>query len=190
MQQVICVYCGASSSVASEYVDAARDLGRRIAARGHALVYGGGSRGLMGEVARAANDHGAHVIGVIPQMLITQEQAYQASDELIITDGLRERKAIMESRATAFIGLAGGLGTFDELFEALTHRQLLLHNKPIVLVDTNGFYQPFVRLIEHIHEQGFVKATYKKLFHVATDAEAAIDYIERCEPVEIESRFT
>lgn len=189
MQLHVCVYCGAASDLNSAYIDAARELGRLIGQHGHTLVYGGSVRGLMGDVAREVQQFGGKVIGVIPHALVDLEQAYEDADELIVTDGLRERKAIMESRATGFVALPGGLGTLDELFEALTHRQLLLHNKPIVLVDTRGFYQPFIRFIEHVHTEGFVKATYKKLFAVMPDSASAIQYLETYQPVDIESRF-
>jgi hypothetical protein len=189
MQLNICVYCGAASHLSSTYIQAALDLGRHIGQRGHTLVYGGSVRGLMGDVARSVQAHGGRVIGVIPQSLVDLEQAYEGADELIITDGLRERKGVMESRASGFVCLPGGLGTMDELFEALTHRQLRLHNKPILLVNTHDFYQPFVHFIEHIHQEGFVKDTYKKLFQVVPDALSAVMSIEAYQPIEIESRF-
>jgi uncharacterized protein (TIGR00730 family) len=188
--QHICVYCSAANDLAQKYVDVAVEMGREIATRGHALVYGGSNRGLMGEMARTCQANGGKVIGVIPQVLVTLEQAYTEADELNVTDGLRERKAVMENRATAFVALAGGLGTMDELFEALTTRQLKLHNKPIVLVDTDGFYQPFVRLVEHFYAEGVVRESYKLLYHVALDPRSAVDYIEQYQPTHIPSRFS
>jgi uncharacterized protein (TIGR00730 family) len=185
----ICVYCAAANDLAPIYIDAARTTGRLIGERGHALVYGGANRGLMGEVARAAHASGGKVIGVIPQALVDLEQAYHEADELIISDGLRDRKSILEARATGFLILPGGLGTFDELFEVLTLRQLRMHNKPIVLVDIDGFFQPFMRLIEHLHGHGFVGATYRKLMTLVPDPAAALDLIENYTPIEIESRF-
>ena len=188
--QHICVYCGAANGISEKYVEVAQEMGKEIALRGHTLVYGGSHRGMMGEMARACTANGGKVVGIIPQVLVTLEQAYTEADELNVTDGLRERKAVMENRATAFVALPGGLGTMDELFEALTTRQLKLHNKPIVLVDTDGFYQPFARLLAHFFAEGFVRDTYQLLFHLAPDPRSAIDYIEQYEPVHIPSRFS
>jgi uncharacterized protein (TIGR00730 family) len=185
----ICVYCGAANHLAEKYVECARETGRLIGQRGHTLVYGGANRGLMGEAARAAHAHGGKVIGVIPQSLVDLEQAYHQADELHITDGLRDRKAILEGRADGFLIIPGGLGTLDELFEVLTLKQLRLHNKPIVIVDTDGYYQPLLRLIEHLHAEGFVKETYKLMFEVVPDPLRGIEAIEHYKPIDIGSRF-
>ena len=189
MQQHICVYCGAASDLAEEYLVAAHETGQLIAQHGHVLVYGGGNRGLMGEVARTATEHGGNVIGVIPRMLTDVEQAFSEANKLHISDGLRDRKSIMESYASGFIILPGGLGTLDELFEVLTQKQLRTLNKPVVLVNTRGYYDPLVHLFEHVHKEGFVKAQYDKLYHVAPNPLNAIEYIEQYKPIPIESRF-
>jgi hypothetical protein len=185
----LCVYCAAANDLAPAYVEVARETGRLIAERGHTLIYGGANRGLMGEAARATHAAGGKVIGVIPKALVDLEQAYQEADELVISDGLRDRKSILEARATGFIVLPGGLGTLDELLEVLTLRQLKYHNKPIVIVDTQGYFQPFVRMIEHMCEEGFVRPTYELLFDVVPEPLAAIELIENYQPVEIPSRF-
>jgi uncharacterized protein (TIGR00730 family) len=185
----ICVYCGAANDLAPHYIEVARTTGRLLADRGHTLVYGGGNRGLMGETARATHKAGGKVVGVIPQALVDLEQAYTESDELIVSDGLRDRKAILEARSDGFVVLPGGLGTMDELFEVLTLRQLRLHNKPIILVDTNDYFQPFIRLIEHIHTEGFVRPSYKLLYEVVAEPLDAIRHIEDYKPTPIPSRF-
>jgi cytokinin riboside 5'-monophosphate phosphoribohydrolase len=185
----ICVYCSAANNLNPAYIEAAQSIGRLIGERGHTLVYGGANRGLMGETARATKAAGGHVVGVIPQKLVDLEQAFEAADEKYITADLRDRKEILENRADAFVGLAGGLGTMDELFEIMTTRQLQMHRKAVVLVDTLGFYQPFARFIEHLYEQQMVKHTYKQIFTIVPDAKAAIDYLEAYQPFDIGSRF-
>jgi len=189
MQQHICVYCSAANDLAEEYIAAARETGRLIAQHGHVLVYGGGNRGLMGEVARTVTELDGRVIGVIPRILTDVEQAFSEANKLHISDGLRDRKSIMESYATGFMILPGGLGTLDELFEVLTQKQLRTLSKPIVLVNTRGYYDPLVHLFEHLHKEGFLKAQYVSFYHVAPDPQSAIEYIEQYKPVPIESRF-
>jgi hypothetical protein len=185
----ICVYCAAANDLAPVYVEVARETGRMIAERGHTLIYGGANRGLMGETARATHAAGGKVIGVIPRALVDLEQAYEDADELVISDGLRDRKAILEARADGFVVLPGGLGTFDELFEVLTLRQLKYHNKPIVIVNTRSYFQPLVQMTERMCEEGFVRPTYKLLFDVVAEPLAAMEIIENYKPVEIPSRF-
>ncbi|MCA9911157.1 MAG: TIGR00730 family Rossman fold protein [Anaerolineae bacterium] len=189
MQQHICVYCGAANGLDTAYVETAREAGKAIAQRGHVLVYGGGNRGLMGEVARATTEYGGRIIGIIPRMLTDVEQTFSEANKLHISDGLRDRKSIMESYASGFLILPGGLGTLDELFEILTQKQLRTLSKPIVLVNTRGYYDPLVHLFEHIHNQGFLNGQYPKFYHVAPDALSGIEYIEQYKPVAIESRF-
>ena len=185
----LCVYCAAANDLAPKYIEAARDTGRLIGERGHTLIYGGANRGLMGEAAHATHQAGGKVIGVIPKALVDLEQAYEDADELVISDGLRDRKAILEARADGFIVLPGGLGTFDELFEVLTLRQLKYHNKPIVIVNTFNYFDPLITMIEHMCEEGFVRPTYKLLFDVVAQPLAAVELIENYKPVEIPSRF-
>jgi hypothetical protein len=151
----ICVYCSSSNQIDGVYFEAARRLGREMAARGWPLVYGGSSLGLMGALAEAIHAGGGTVIGVIPQVMIDYEIGYMQSDELIVTTTMRERKQTMEERADAFIVLPGGFGTLEEMLEIITLRQLQFHNKPILVVNGNGFFDPLLEQFARIHELGF-----------------------------------
>ena len=172
MTKTICVYCSSSEAVPSDYFKAAEELGRSIAKRGYTLVFGGGEIGLMGALARAATAYKGRVVGVIPERLASL--AYERADEMIVTKDLRERKAVMEERADAFVALPGGFGTLEELLEALTLKQLSYHNKPIVLVNTAGFYDPLADIFERIYAAGFTKAVYRELYHIADDSGDAL----------------
>lgn len=183
MNGSVCVYCSSSDAVPGVYFDAARSFGAALAQRGRSLVYGGGKIGLMGVLARAVHEHGGKVVGVIPEALREFELAYEGADELIVTANLRERKAAMESRASAFVALPGGYGTLEETIEILTLKQLHFHTKPIVMVNTAGFYQPLLTLFEQLYAQNFAKAETRHLFHVAEDAAGALDYIDQYAPV-------
>lgn len=177
----ICVYCSSSDAVDSIYLETARTLGAQMAARGDTLVYGGADLGLMGAVARAVHAGGGRVVGVIPQALQARGIAYAIADEVIITPDLRERKATMEARADAFIALPGGIGTLEELLEVLTLRQLQVHTKPIVLLNTADYYAPLFALFAHLYRERFAKP-FENLYHVADDVEGIFDYLDAYEP--------
>ena len=174
----ICVYCAASNHIDQAYFAAARELGQLIAQRGDSLVYGGGSVGLMGEVARSVKQHGGKVVGVIPHVLVDVEFAFSEADELIYTDCMRTRKAEMDRRADAFITLPGGFGTMEELFEILVGRVLKYHNKPIVIVNTGGFYDPLMELMEHMYEHRFARPRSRELYRVVKDVSEIYAAIE------------
>lgn len=178
----ICVYCSSSSAVDSVYTEAARALGARLAARGDTLVYGGATVGLMGVVARSVHAGGGRVIGVIPQQLVEKELAYREADELVITRDLRARKAEMDGRAEAFIALPGGFGTLEELLEVLTLRQLHFHERPIILLNTAGFYEPLIALFEHLYRERFAKPA-RELYHLAAKVDEVFAYLESYQPV-------
>lgn len=178
--QSICVYASSSNAVAPAYRAAAEALGREIAARGLTLVYGGGDLGLMGGAARAARAGGGHVIGIIPQVLFESGINCDLASELLITRDLRERKASMEARADAFVALPGGFGTLEEVLEILTLRQLRQHAKPVVFLNTLGFYNPLVTLFEHLYNERFAKP-FRELYHVASDVLSAFAYLEQAE---------
>jgi uncharacterized protein (TIGR00730 family) len=154
----VCVYCASSGDVDAGFLDLGRAVGRRLAEEGHALVYGGGGVGLMGEVARGVHDRGGRVVGVIPESMRVTEVAYEEADELIWTDHMRPRKAEMERRADAFITLPGGLGTLEELSEILVLRYLGYHEKPVVLLNHEGFYDPLITFFNHLLETRFARA--------------------------------
>lgn len=175
----VCVYCSSSNHVARLYFEVAEQAGRRLAEGGYTLVYGGGNVGLMGTLARAVHAHGGQVIGVIPEALKAREGvAYDVADQLITTATMQKRKAIMYTRADAFLVLPGGLGTLEEFMEVLTLRQLGYHNKPIALVNTDGFYDPLLHLFDHFVEAHFASGQTRALFHVAPDPDDAIQYLE------------
>jgi uncharacterized protein (TIGR00730 family) len=174
----VCVFCASADGLPEVYRLAARELGYELAERGHRLVYGGGNVGLMGEVARAVHEHGGTVFGVIPQSLVDRELAYEPADELVVTDTLRERKAEMDANADAFVAMPGGFGTLEELLEVLTLRQLRLHDRPVVLVNVAGYWDPFLAMVKAMVEQGFAPLGDGQLFQVSADAAEAVDLVE------------
>lgn len=179
----ICVFCSSSNHVAPEFFAVARALGHALARRQHELIFGGTAVGLMGEVAKAAHEGGARVVGIMPRAFTAHNTAFDLADEMIITQDLRERKAAMEARAEAFITMAGGFGTLEEVLEILTLRQLEYHTKPVVLLNTNGFYDHLVEFFDRLRRDKFTKQNTPPLYYVAKDEEDALDYIARYEPV-------
>jgi uncharacterized protein (TIGR00730 family) len=153
----ICVYCGSGPGRSPVYVDAARSLGQAMAEAGIGLVYGGGSLGLMGEIARTVLKNGGHVTGIIPEFLSTREKMLRDVQDLIVTRSMHERKQIMFEKSDAFVALPGGVGTLEELVEQLTWSQLGQHKKPIVLADIEGFWAPLLSLIDHMREEAFIR---------------------------------
>jgi uncharacterized protein (TIGR00730 family) len=170
----VCVFCASSFGASPIYTEVAEDLGRRIAGAGLTLVYGGGSVGLMGVVARAARRAGAHVVGVIPAFLRYAEIPETEIDDLRIVDSMHERKQTMFDLSGAFIALPGGLGTLDETIEIMTWAQLGRHGKPLYLVDTLGFWTAFESMMRVVLEQEFAKPSITELYRIVPDPEAAI----------------
>jgi uncharacterized protein (TIGR00730 family) len=178
----VTVFCGSSDAVEDKYFAAARELGGKLALRGWQLVYGGGSVGLMGVLARAVLDGGGHVTGVIPKALLDLGVGETGVSELIVTDGLRDRKAIMDERGDAFVALPGGLGTFEEVLEALTLKQLGYHRKPVVVLDLDGYYEPLWTQIQRGIDVGFIKSEFLDLWYPAPDVDALLRYLESYAP--------
>src|ERR1700733_10638534 len=170
----VCVYCGSSSGSNPAYALAARETGRLLGADGGTLIYGGGGIGLMGEAARAAMAAGGRVIGVIPEHLNTKERAYEAV-ELRVVRTMHERKQLMADLADAFVALPGGLGTFDELFEILTWNQIGLHGKPVGLLNTLGYFDRLLGVVEHAVAEGFAPATARSRIVVRETAADLLD---------------
>ena len=185
--KTICVYCSSSDAVAPVYFEAAHRLGQTLAEHGHTLIYGGGNRGLMGEVARAVHAGGSQVIGVIPEALMSQH--YEQADETVVTSDMRERKAVMESRADAFIGLPGGFGTLEEVLEILTLKQLHYHNKAIVLANIEEYYTHLAEMFEHLYTHHFSKADYRASYYITPSIEEALTYIEAYVPPELPDKW-
>ena len=163
-------------------------LGTSLGEQGVRLVYGGGNLGLMGAVARAARDSGGLVTGIIPDFLSQREQQISEIDELIVVKNMHDRKMLMFQRADAFVALPGGIGTLEELVEQLTWAQLGQHNKPVVLANIEGFWSPFLSLLEHMREETFIRDGLDVNFSVADDIEHILPIIsqkisERPEPV-------
>ena len=173
----ICVFCASSDHIAEHYYQTAQALGEMMASRDMTLIYGGGNNGLMGYLSAAMFDKGGKIVGVITRGLKELGYAYEDADEMIVTDGMRERKAIMESRADGFIGLPGGFGTLEELLEIITLKQLGFHEKPIVILNINGFFDNLLRQFETGFTENFVDDSCRELYYVAEDVEDAVEYI-------------
>src|SRR3954454_11698818 len=155
----ICVYCASGPGTNPHFVEAARDFGRILAQNGIRLVYGGGSVGLMGELAVSVLDHGGIVTGIIPDFLVDREHMLTRSQERVITRDMHERKRTMFERADAFVALPGGIGTLEELVEQLTWAQLGRHKKPILLANIDGFWEPLLELFAHMRATAFIRPT-------------------------------
>lgn len=167
----LCVFCGSKTGVAPEYRQAAEDLGRIMASRGIRLVYGGGRIGLMGVVAGTMLAQGGKVTGVIPQFLKDMEVENRDVSELVVTNSMHERKQRMFALSDAFVCLPGGLGTVDETIEIVTWKQLRLHDKPIVILNVNGYWNDLIELVEAAIRGGFAHPAVSELFSVVTRVE-------------------
>jgi len=154
---VVAVYCASATRIDPAYLDLATEVGAELARRGHVLVTGGGSVSMMGAVGRAARAAGGHTVGVIPHHLVALEVADHESDELVLVETMRERKAEMDRRADAFLTLPGGIGTFEEFFEVWTAGSLGMHAKPVVVLDPDGFYDPLWAWLDDLAGRGFVR---------------------------------
>ncbi|MCP3903585.1 MAG: TIGR00730 family Rossman fold protein [Planctomycetes bacterium] len=175
--KTITVYCAASRRLDQAFHDVAEQVGGEIGRRGLRLVYGGGSVGLMGEVARAARAAGASTLGIITQTLVTMEQADEECDEMIVVETMRERKRLLTQHGDAFLVLPGGIGTYEEMFEVIVGRKLREHDKPIGVVNSHGYYNPFVSLIEHGTEHGFIEESMHELAFVHPDPVTVLDHL-------------
>jgi uncharacterized protein (TIGR00730 family) len=179
----LCVYCGSRPGALAACGDAAQTVGREIGRRGWRLVYGGGRAGLMGVVADAALAAGAEVVGVIPRSLMSREVGHQGLTELHVVDTMHQRKTMMAERSDAFVALPGGIGTFEELFEVWTWRQLGYHDKPLGLLNAAGYYDPLLAFLDHSAEQGFMNRAQLDLLEVASDPLALLDRLGGMAPL-------
>ena len=157
--RTVCVYCGSGPGNNPHFVEAATALGKILAENGVTLVYGGGSIGLMGAIAKSVLDHGGTVTGIIPDFLTKRENALGGAQELVVTHDMHERKRLMFERSDAFVALPGGIGTLEELVEQLTWQQLGRHSKPILIADIDGFWQPLLALLTHMRATEFIRPT-------------------------------
>lgn len=170
----LCVFISSRNSQNPNHAQAARQLGEAIAAQGLRLVYGGGSVGLMRELANAALKKGGEVVGVIPQSLVDSERVHPRLSHAHVVQSLAERKAKMEELSDAFVALPGGLGTFNELLEMLTWRQLGLHQKPVAVLNVDNYFEPFLSLLSKTREAEFLSPEDEKLLTVAGDIQSVL----------------
>ncbi|MCL3837787.1 TIGR00730 family Rossman fold protein [Aeromicrobium duanguangcaii] len=172
--RAVCLFCGARDGARPEYVRAAQEFGAALARAGVNLVFGGGTIGIMGAASRAAKDAGGRAIGVIPKSLLEREGGRPGEPDLHVVDTMHERKALMHELSDAFVVLPGGLGTYEEFFEILTWRQLGIHDKPIVVVDVEGYYGPLRDIVAHGVTEGFVSDTDHDLCVIVDTVDEAL----------------
>jgi uncharacterized protein (TIGR00730 family) len=173
----ICVFCASSRTLDARWLKLAAETGAELARRGHTLVSGGGCVGMMGAVAAGARAAGGYTLGVIPQPLVDLEVADLAADELLVTEGMADRKSLMIEKSDGFVALPGGLGTLDELFEVWTTATLAMHRKPMVLIDADGFYRPLLDWLRTLADQGFLKPAGLDLLLVAPTVPEALNLL-------------
>lgn len=175
----VCVYCGSGIGADPAYADAARILGRDLADAGMRLVYGGGSVGLMGTVARAVLDNGGEVTGIIPRFLQNRERRMDDLTETILTDDMHQRKKLMFDHADAFVALPGGVGTLEELVEQMTWAQLGRHEKPVLIANVAGFWDALVSLLDQMRNERFIRAEMNVSYLVADRADEIVPMLKR-----------
>lgn len=178
----VCVYCGSGKGTNPAYAMAARALGKSLAKAGVGLVYGGGSLGLMGEVAKSTLKGGGHVTGIIPTFLSNRERMLDDVNELIVTDDMHQRKMEMFKRSDAFIALPGGIGTLEELVEQLTWSQLGRHSKPVILANIERFWEPLLGLLGHMRSEAFIRAGLEVSFQTVDRADEIVAAVRAAMP--------
>ncbi len=173
----VCVFCGSSSGTKPEYARSAFSFGRTLAESGYDLVYGGGSVGMMGHVADGALECGGRVVGVIPYGLANKERMHMAATEMLKVESMHQRKAKMAELSDAFVALPGGMGTMEEFTEIFTWGQLGIHKKPFGLLNVEGYFTPFISFLDHMVDEGFLRASDRALVQVSSDAEALLSLL-------------
>lgn len=185
----ICIFGASSSNIGSIYLGAAFETGRLIAEAGFGLVFGAGDSGVMGAAARGADGSGGRITGVIPEKLNRKGIYFERCTERIETKTMHERKSLMEELSDGFIALAGGYGTIEEFMEVLTLKQLKYFDKPIVLLNTNGYFDPLIRQLGRCVEEGFTSKAHGALYFVAKDPEEAVGYCANYSGMEIKDKL-
>lgn len=174
----ICVFAASSSKVKDEYLEAARDLARILTGEGHHIIYGGGDTGLMGALANTAQERGGKITGVIPAFMVSNGWNHRGVDDMIITEDMSSRKRKIFELADAAVALPGGIGTLEELAEAITLKQLGQFNGPIVIINTSGFYNRFLGFLDMLAETNFLGADHKGMWSVVNTPGEAIEVIK------------
>lgn len=184
----ICVYGAASSLIDKVFIEAGEELGRKMAERGHGLVFGGGRNGMMGAVARGVAEKNGEILGISPKFFEENnaEITFQNCTDYIYTETMRERKRLLDEKSDAFIVSAGGIGTFDEFFEILTLKQLGRHNKAIVLLNTEGYFDNMIKMMEVSINKKFITTDCVELYKVVNTIDEALDYIESYDPTDVD----
>lgn len=186
----ICVYASSSNNLAELYYNTAAELGKVIGSNGFNIVYGGSRRGLMYACANSVKTFGGRIIGIMPEIFANPNFANPDDcDEFYVTPGMRERKAMLDEKSDAVIALAGGFGTLEEVSEMIVQKQLGYNRKPIVILNTNGFYDNLIKFFENIIEERFANTASRELYFVANTPDEAIEFIQNYKPEEVVSKF-
>ncbi len=185
----ICVFCSSSNAVNQVYFEAAAQLGKLIGENGHSLIYGGANVGLMEQVAVSVKECNGFILGIIPLKIHEHQLSSENANEMIITNTMDERKSLMREKSDAFIALPGGFGTLEEILEVITLKQLDYHQKPIVFINTNGFFNDLFVQFEKSYTETFAKESYRKLYTIVDTPAEAISYIENYRHENIENKW-
>ena len=189
MKGNVCVFCASSANIDERYLEAARELGRLLAQEGWRCVNGGGAVGLMGAVTDGALDAGGQVTGVIPKFMVDNGWCYDRLEDVIVTADMHQRKYMMSEMADAIIAMPGGVGTLEELLETLTWRQLGLVKVPVIILNTLGYFDQLIAMLDHAIDEGFMKPSHAQLWTVADTPAEAIAMLENVKPVSFESKY-
>jgi len=180
----LCVFSSSSNAIPEIYFEEARTLGKLIGELGWNLIYGGANVGLMHACAESARENGSKNVGIIPELIHAHRLSNPNDHEQIITPNMRERKYLMRKRSDAFVALPGGFGTLEEILEVITLKQLNYHNKAVVFINTNGYYDSLLEQFEKSYRETFAKESYRSMYFVASNPEEAIHYLRQYQPAE------
>ena len=183
-KKIMCVYCSSSNNLPEKFYVVSKELGEKLAQKGFDMVYGGTTVGMMGVIANNALQNGAEVIGVIPERIASFGLKHPELAKVIVTKDMRERKATMEKYADVFVAMPGGFGTFEEIFEILVAKQLGYHDKPVIFVNFDGYYDNMIKMFDTLYENNFAKEEMKSLYFIANSVDEIFEYVKNYAPKE------
>lgn len=183
-KKVMCIYCSSSNNLPEKFYTVSKELGEKLAQKGFDMVYGGTTVGMMGVIANNALQNGAEVIGVIPERIASFGLKHPELAKVIVTKDMRERKATMEKYADVFVAMPGGFGTFEEIFEILVAKQLGYHDKPVIFVNFDGYYDNMLKMFDTLYENNFAKEEMKSLYFIANTVDEIFEYVKNYAPKE------